>query len=146
MKDYITPENETDLLNAQAYSDLLPISIDVLNRMPKPVAIVCGPISTGGTGHEGENIKKFEETINKLKNSGINVFGQGYLIDKAIRRIANGNRSREEEDVLLETFYRPLFESSLINEAYFIPAWETSYGANWEHAQMKRLGIKITYL
>lgn len=146
MKNYITPENELALAEAVTYSDLLPIAIDVLKRMPKPVGIVCGPITSGGTGNEKENITKFDETIQNLTDQGLNIFGQSYLIDTAIKRIENGNKTREEEDVLLETFYQPLFETRLIAEAYFMPDWQTSYGASWEHTQMQRLGIKINYL
>jgi len=47
---------------------------------------------------------------------------------------------------VLEEFYLPLFTSGHIAEVRFLPDWESSTGATWEHALAKKLGIKIIYL
>ncbi len=146
MLRYLSSEDDLLLKKAKNYSDLVPVVMGILKRMPTPVAVVCGPISTGGSGSMEVNLKKFEETIATLVSKGINVFGQSFLIEKAIRRISAGGNRREDEDLLLETFYRPVFESGLISRAYFMPDWQTSYGASWEHEQFLRLGIEIHYL
>lgn len=47
---------------------------------------------------------------------------------------------------ILDEFYKPIFEKGYIQEVYFIPGWEYSFGARWELEECKRLGIKIEYL
>jgi len=48
-------------------------------------------------------------------------------------------------DLLLD-FYLPIFERGFIETLYFLPDWETSFGARWEHEQAQRLNMKIIYL
>jgi len=47
---------------------------------------------------------------------------------------------------ILTDFYYPIFESGLISTFYFMPGWQTSFGAKCEHKKAKELGIKIVYL
>src|SRR3989344_9432065 len=47
---------------------------------------------------------------------------------------------------LLTEFYQPVFESGYIKTVHFIPGWEKSFGAKWEHEQCGRLGIERIYL
>ncbi len=47
---------------------------------------------------------------------------------------------------LLEEFYLPMFKSGLIKILCFLPGWQNSIGATWEHEQAKKLGIPIIYL
>ena len=49
-------------------------------------------------------------------------------------------------EAILDDFYSPIFNSGLIKEFYFMPNWQSSKGANWEHNEANRLGIKVSYL
>ncbi len=52
----------------------------------------------------------------------------------------------EYATMLLTDFYQPLFETGLIKILYFLPDWQSSVGARWEHDQALKLGIEIVYL
>ena len=47
---------------------------------------------------------------------------------------------------ILENFYGKIFSSGLINTAYFLPDWKTSFGATWEYARARKLKIKTVVL
>jgi hypothetical protein len=47
---------------------------------------------------------------------------------------------------ILNDFYLPIFKSGVISAFYFMPNWQTSFGAKWEHEEAKKLGIEIVYL
>jgi hypothetical protein len=145
MNMYWLPEDREALSLAQNYRDLLAIAKRVLSRTPHPIIQVCGPISTGGTGSIETNLKRFETAINALKARGLELFDQlpfeGPLQALTLRLEANKYPKR-----LLEEFYLPILESRLVDELYFLPDWQTSIGARWEHEQALRIGLKITYL
>lgn len=123
------------------------VALWILQRMrnehPRAcVAIVCGPITNGGTLSGSEvkkNLERFDETIRRLEEWGFLVFNQmpfeEYLFQ--IRR----SRPPEDPNILLEQFYRFIFESGIINVTYFLPGWEKSHGACWENKLAKSLGL-----
>jgi hypothetical protein len=47
---------------------------------------------------------------------------------------------------LLEDFYLPIFQNKLVDTLFFLPDWQTSRGATWEHEQGKNNGIEVVYL
>lgn len=124
-------------LGAVALGILQGMRRDNPNRV---IAIVCGPITNGGTlsGHEVmKNMARFDGAIRSLEELGFLVFNQlpfeEYLF--TIRR----NRPAEDPNVLLEEFYRLLFESGIINITYFLTGWQNSHGARWENKLAKSL-------
>ncbi len=144
-----TMEDRRYAKEATCYRDLSAVGLRVLERTDRsdpylPLTIVCGPISTGGLGSKEKNIARFSDTIAALKETGLKVFDQ-IPFEEHIWRIGAlpGNNAESE---LLSGFYLPLFESGLIKMAYFIPSWESSGGASWEHGQMERLGIKTIHI
>lgn len=141
---YWKPADTAALETANSFAELSEIALRVLKRMPKPVGQVCGPISSGGLGSIPANLKRFDETIGELIKSGNKVFDQVPFESHFFRLIERGQGAHGQG--LLEQFYLPLFESGLVDTLYFIPGWESSKGARWEHAQAKRLGITIVYL
>lgn len=143
--EYITQRNRRILEKAKTFSHLVPVAFDIIKRMPGPIGQVCGPISTGGTGSLEKNLEKMSRAINSLKVKGIIIFDQ-MPFQKPMRRIRNAYKDESWRLVLLEGFYLPLFESGLVETLYFLPDWESSHGASWEHTQAKRLGIKRVYL
>lgn len=129
----------------KTYAELREVALEFLRELPKPIVQVCGPITTGGRGSIEENMKAFGDAIGYLSTQGKTVFDQRPF-EIPMQRI----KMQAEQDGypfdLLEEFYLPIFESKLIDELFFLPDWESSTGAKWEHEQAKRLGIKISYL
>lgn len=134
------------LENATTYSELFIIAHSVLKRMPAPVGQVCGPISTGGAGSVDGNLALLEKAITDLQEKNIEIFDQ-IIFEKSIQRIKGIREKRDEYDnSLLVDFYLPIFESKLVHRLFFLPDWQSSIGAAWEHEQAQRIGMKIIYL
>jgi hypothetical protein len=131
------------LQKAQDFKDLYKIAHRIFARMPEGIGQVCGPIATGGLGSVAANLEKFDETVRTLQAEGKVLFDQmpfEWPMQEIKKKVTDG------ANTILQDFYLPLFESGKIKTLYFIKGWETSYGANWEHDQAKRLGIDIVYL
>ncbi len=141
---YWTPFDIFDLRNAETFEALFGIAQSVLFRMPQPIAMVCGPITSGGLGSKEENLKVFKKTIKDLSDKGIIVFSQ-MPFEEPIWKIQKTPYYKGGCHTL-EGFYLPVFESGLVKNLYFMHGWESSLGATWEHIQAKRLGIGIIYL
>lgn len=135
-------EDYKDLNDAKTFADMVPIAIRVIDRMPDPVRMISGPISTGGRGSIEENLHFFSVTINLLYNTGISVFDQTIFDD-----VIQDRREKMKHDgycmPLLEEFYLPIFKTGKIDLMYFLPDWESSFGAKWEREQCKILNIEI---
>lgn len=143
--DYWLPEDLESLGKAQSFSELSKVAMGILKRMPQPVGQVCGPISTGGTGKIEENLKIFDGTISRLIAEGQTIFDQ-MPFEEHFFRIINEEWGTRHNNQLLDDFYLPILASGLVKTLYFIPGWESSHGAAWEHDQAQRLGIEIVYL
>lgn len=141
---YWTPFNIFDLMESDTFEALFSVAHSILLRMPQPVAMVCGPISSGGKGSKEENLKIFKKTIKELSDKKIMIFSQ-MPFEEPMWRIQKTAYYKGGYHTL-EGFYLPIFESGLIKRFYFIRGWEGSFGAKWEYAQAKRLGIEIVYL
>lgn len=144
MEPYWEEEDVEQLAHARTFEDLRQIATRVLRRMPQPIAQVCGPISTGSTGTIGENLERLHGAIEKLKANGVSVFNQ-VPFEMPMQRIKS-YRPDAGNVTLLNEFYLPLFKSRFVDTLYFLPGWESSQGASWEHEQALRLGLDIVYL
>ena len=142
---YWTEEDHKALREATTYKQLLEVALCVLARMPEPRAQVCGPISTGGAGSVEENLKRFDQVIEKLQKENIEVFDQ-IPFEIPMQKIKTLNKVEGYDNNLLNDFYLPIFESGLVYKFYFLPDWESSTGATWEHEQARRLGLEIEYM
>ena len=141
-KQYWTDEDLNDLEIADSPLAMYTIARRIIDRMPKPIVEVCGPIASGGLGSLEANLDVFNTTIKKLQAQGLHVFDQmlfEYPMQELKKKLA------DPKQILLE-FYLPLFESGDIQTLYFIKGWESSFGSNWEHDMGKKLGIEIKYL
>ncbi len=141
---YYTQEDLDYINRARNFIELSEIALRVIRKMPQPIVQACGPIATGGTGSLEMNLKIFGNFIQALVRDGKNVFDQ-MPFEEPMQRLKKEEWYRGGDQVLVE-FYLPIFESGLIKRLYFIPRWETSFGASWEHEQAIRLGIEIVYL
>lgn len=145
-KQYWTKEDWENLEKISSFLDMQVIAKKVLDRIPRPVAGVCGPIAeTGGLHSIEANLNVFNNTIIQLQKTGLRIFDQMPFENKMQELKAKMNR----EDFLRELnddFYMPIFKSKIVSTFYFIPGWETSNGAKFEHEKAKEFGIKIVYL
>ena len=143
--NYWTEEDRWGLEMAKNYRDLNKIALRVLKRMPETRGELCGPITSGGAGSVEANLKRFDRAIKKLIADGTEIFSQ-MPFEAIIQDMRERMNITEYDTYILDEFYLPIFESGLIRRMYFLPDWETSIGAQWEHEQAKRLGLEIVYL
>ena len=134
---------------ATDYQELLTVAKKVLRHMTlrnqyKPIVILCGPISTGGAGSRKENLKIFSKAIERAKTGGLYVFSQMPFEDD-MDRIYKSDPNLQGTK-LLEEFYLPLFQTGLIKILMFLPGWQESVGATWEHRTAEKLDIPRIYL
>lgn len=92
-----------------------------------------------------ENVRTFRETMAMLVQQGVNLFDQ-FAFHEHFFRITKNDWNPEYNRQILQDFYLPIFESHQVSTFYFIPDWQSSHGATWEHEQAERLGIEIVYL
>ena len=142
MNKYWTVEDEHDLFRARIFEELCTIAMRIILRMPKPIGQVCGPITTGGRGSVEANLKAMEEAIQKLQSEGKNIFDQSPF-EGSMAMIKKLPYYRGQ---LLETFYLPLFKGGFVQTLYFLPDWQSSQGATWEHDRAKDFNLEIVYL
>ncbi|MFZ2072590.1 MAG: DUF4406 domain-containing protein [Minisyncoccia bacterium] len=144
-KEYWEEKDWEDLEKAENMAELFVVAKRIIERMEKPLAQVCGPISTGGLGSIDANLCAFNKKIKELQDKGLNMFDQ-MPFQISMKKLTERFSPDRYFDSILTDFYCPLFESGAISRFYFLPDWQSSKGAKWEHEQAKRLGIEIIYL
>jgi len=133
---------DKQLHQSKSFDDLLKVAMMILTTTHESLAMVSGPISTGGKGSIEANILAMQVYIQKLERSGENIFDQTPF-EEPMQRIKNTAVKYDYD--LLNQFYLPIFESGHIKKMFFMHDWQSSTGANWEHEQMIRLGIEKVY-
>mgnify|MGYP003395119273 CR=1 FL=1 len=132
--------------SSETFEQLLEIAFVILGRMPEiGVGMVCGPITTGGLGNLHDNLALFTRAIVHLDARGEHVFTQ-LPFETAMQRIKANKDYCNKKNQLLETFFRPIFNSGRIKMLYFMPRWNTSVGTMWEHDLAKKMYIARRYL
>ena len=144
-QQFWTPDDQQTIVAAQSFVELSHVALAVLGRMPQPVGQVCGPISTGGLGSIKKNLAVFDATIDRLIAEGRTIFDQ-MPFEEHFFRIINSAWATRHNNQLLEDFYRPIFESRQVSTLYFIPGWESSKGATWEHELGQHLCLSLVSL
>lgn len=142
---YWSEEDILELEKVETFSSMCAVALRVLARMPRPISMVCGPMTTGGAGSRFENMLIFNEAIILLQAKGVNVFDQ-MPYEYPMERLKTGRPEGGYHTEILTDFYLPIFESGIISKFYFLPGWESSVGATWEHEQAMRLCAEIEYL
>lgn len=106
-------------------------ALERLRALPQPVVRVCGPLTSGGYGYE-ENLRRFRIAEHKLKAEGNIVFDffDGHDDEERIKEAGI------DWPTVMEYYHKPLLASGYIREAYFMPRWRESNGANWEYAYL----------
>jgi hypothetical protein len=145
-KKYWEEKDWQDLEKVSSFADMRIIAKRVLDRMPRPIAGVCGPIAeTGGLHSVEANLNVFNNKIIQLQKTGLQIFDQMPFEEKMQEFKAKMNQENFLKE-LNDDFYIPIFKSGIVSTFYFIPGWESSSGAKFEHQKALELGIKIVYL
>ncbi|MBI2639904.1 MAG: hypothetical protein HYW90_03405 [Candidatus Sungbacteria bacterium] len=142
---YTTELDLEETKKAETFEELLAVALRIINRLSYPIGMVCGPITSGGTGSQEENVAKLARAIRALREEQGEIIFNQLVFEAAMMRIKETPYYRDALH-LLEAFYRPLFEHGKIKTFYFVTGWKSSFGTNWEHEEAVRLGIKIVYL
>ncbi len=150
MYRFWTKKDLDELEKCENFRSISKIALKVLKSAgPPPVAMICGPISTGGLGSVEKNLTVLRREARMLQKKGFTVFSQ-LPMEKHISRIcgmpAFKSYRAENYKRLLEELYFPLFASGQIHEFYFVQNWFSSKGTNWEHDHADLFGIKKNYL
>ncbi len=130
------------------YEHLVRHAKEQLEDMRGGAEIVCGPITTGGFGHPGYNVLLFNHAIELLSIEGRPMFNQ-IPYEFQLARLESEWKKENEDDYchpILTEFYQPLFETGLFTRAWFLPGWQRSVGATWEHEFLTGIGCTIRYL
>ncbi|MBI5045850.1 MAG: DUF4406 domain-containing protein [Candidatus Niyogibacteria bacterium] len=141
---HLTAEDRQMMVRAKNFSELAEIALRIIHKVPYSLTQVCGSITTGG-GTRAQNMRRFALAIDRLSKSGECMFSQ-MPFEKTMERLVLSWNGKGYCWPVLEEFYRPIFESQRIQRAYFLPRWEKSTGATWEHDILTRLGIEIWML
>ena len=144
------PGLQSEGITAGSFAELAEIGIEHVRRMGNNVEVVCGPISTGGLGSSEKNFEVFVGAIRAFKTMGHNLFDQSPF-EFGLGKLRQKWEAEHPDDTgycmpILTEFYGPVFETGLIRTAWFIPGWQSSFGASWEHDKMIRQEIEIRYL
>ena len=129
---------------ASSFVELSNLALESIKAMGR-VTIVCGPITTGGRGSAEANMRALALTIRHLKYLGIPVFDQCpfeptlWSLKDQWEKAGNQGYCTP----ILTDFYLPLYKSGHIYRAYFLPGWESSYGARWERRELAILQVQI---
>jgi len=113
-----------------------------VSKMPKPIILFSGPISTGGFGSVVDNIECLLSFISESSKKGISVFNQ-IVYERRLNCILKDHKDYDYP--LLNYFYKPILESGKINGLVFLPLWQSSIGSTWEHNLAISIGIPIFY-
>lgn len=138
---------------APSFKELLEIALGELGDFHGNAEILCGPMTTGGTGNMLTNLVAFNDAVKILREKGRPIWNQiPYEYGLALLEAQWRQETREYGPCrpIIDQFYRPLFDHTprLIKRAWFIEGpsgWKTSRGAQWEHAHISKLPINIQY-
>lgn len=144
-KQYWTSEDFDTLRNAKAMTEVFAVASSILSRMPDTLAQVCGPVSSGGKGNIEDNLEYLSSCIDELQKGGLYIFDQ-MPFEETFHRIIREEAEQQKYTNILTDFYEPLFNIGKIKTLYFIPGWESSRGANWEHDKALELGMEIKFI
>lgn len=107
-----------------------------IEQMPQPVVRVCGPLTADGPEGYEKNAARLAQAEAVLASRGMSVWTFGDAEEEIFEKgYDHGN--------IFTYFHKPVLESGLIKEAYFLPRWEQSNGATLERNVAEAAGIAI---
>lgn len=139
-------------LEADSFETLADVAIEnlceqVAFQKGEPCCMVCGPMTTGGTGNQAMNFSIITAAIHALGKRGFHVFNQ-VPYEEALHRLVREWKKDPKNTgycrLILEVFYRNIFATRKINHGFFIPRWESSTGTLFEHDELPVHGALVT--
>ncbi len=119
-----TPENRLE--EVAALKALAQREIKRIEQLSQPVVRVCGPLTCDGPEGYERNANRLAEAERILQSKGMTVWTFGEAEEEIFgKNYDHGN--------IFTYFHKPILESGLIKEAYFLPRWDASNGATLEH-------------
>ena len=155
-EEYYSSHDLERIRKAKTFAEIREVVLEVMARWGGNFCIVCGPMTSGGVGDFKRNLVYFGRAINWLVDRGERVLTQ-LSFENRVQQLKTKPRYRDGRKLMPE-LYEPIFRSSLIVRAYFIPTfndprlkrlvsgWESSTGARFEHKLCQKLKIPIEYL
>lgn len=108
------------------------------------IGVVSGIISSDGPGRIVPNLERLAEYTSRIRQAkDFPIFSAADIFTQALYDRLEDN-GHTVEDYL--TFWRDLYGSGYITDAFFTPGWDRSLGATDEHETAKRLGLRIHYI
>lgn len=141
---YWTAADFEKLKATRTMSECLAMALEILDRMPQPVVMVSGPISTGGKGTVEENTRAFADAIRLVRVSGKTIFNQLAFEDKFLEFSKQSTMAYFTP--ILDDFFLPLLKSGKIKQIIFMKDWQSSTGSRWEYVTAGQLGIDRVFL
>jgi hypothetical protein len=137
-------ELQTEGIDADTFEALAEKAVTNLRGMQN-LGMVCGPITTGGTGNQIHNFEVFNATVRGLERRGKKLFNQ-VPYEFGLRRLAYKWEAEGNTGYcmpILTVFYARVFESKVVTEGWFIPGWHSSFGARWEREKLSNEGCMV---
>jgi len=126
-------ENSNEII---ALKQLAEREIKKIEQLPQPVVRVCGPLTCDGPEGYERNADRLALAEKILQDKGMTVWTFG----ESEEEIYGKGYSNEN---VFEFFHKPVLESGLIKEAYFLPRWHESNGATLERNTATEAKVSI---
>lgn len=136
------PHLQSSGIEAPSFRELAVLAVDRLLKGPRPLCVVCGPITSGGTGNQMHNFEIFNAVVQEFERLGKQIFNQ-IPYEYGLRKLAHAWEAQGNTGYclpILSEFYEHIFECGVISEGFFIPGWRWSIGARWEREKLVSLG------
>ncbi len=141
--EWYSRQDLEDIQSASTITSLLGVALRIIRRQEArwPIDILCGPMTTGGTGDLEVNLKVFRRALDLLRQEDYRLFNQ-MPFQPVLARLASALPHRHGYcGAILTEFYFPLFETALeegyFRKAVFLPNWNTSHGARAERLYLR---------
>lgn len=135
---------QTEGVDANTFEELADKALELVGET-RGLAMVCGPITTGGTDNQVYNFQIMSAVVAGLERQGKQLFNQ-MPYELGLRKLLYNWETEGNTGYcmpILTVFYARLFKEGVITEGYFIPGWRSSIGASWEHEQLLKLGHTV---
>lgn len=123
MEGINTPEDRAEEI--ASLKELAERELKRIEQLPQPVVRVCGPLTCDGPEGYERNANRLVQAEQILQSRGLTVWTFGEAEEDIFGKdYDHGN--------IFMYFHKPILESGLIKEAYFLPRWDESNGATLE--------------